>query len=69
MFSLLRGAYGEITRKDEFFVALLGLDGAGKTTYLERLKAHLDRHYCGRNLAKIGPTVGLNRKRPEKDFQ
>ncbi|KAL3072962.1 hypothetical protein niasHS_017936 [Heterodera schachtii] len=63
MFSLFRGAYGEMTRKDEFFVALLGLDGAGKTAYVERLKAHFDRHYRCRNLAKLASTVGLNHVR------
>ncbi|KAL3078729.1 hypothetical protein niasHT_036066 [Heterodera trifolii] len=63
MFSLFRGAYSEMTRKDEFFVALFGLDGAGKTAYVERLKAHFDRHYRCRNLAKLASTVGLNHVR------
>jgi hypothetical protein len=31
MFSLLYGAYKHATRKDEFFVLMLGLDNAGKT--------------------------------------
>lgn len=31
MFALVKGVYGEMTRRDEYFVAVLGLDGAGKT--------------------------------------
>lgn len=31
MFALSKGVYDEMVRKDEFFVVLLGLDGAGKT--------------------------------------
>lgn len=60
MFSLVKGVYGEMTKRDEFFVAILGLNGAGKTTYLEQIKKLLDSNYKGRDLSKITTTVGLN---------
>lgn len=31
MFTLGRGVYNELTKKEEFFVVILGLDNAGKT--------------------------------------
>jgi hypothetical protein len=31
MFSLLKGAFVEINKLDEYFIAILGLGGAGKT--------------------------------------
>ena len=38
MYTLLSGLYKSLTQKDEFFVLILGLDNAGKTTFLEAAK-------------------------------
>ena len=59
MFSLLYGFYKLIFRKAEFHILILGLDGAGKTSILERLKAI----FAGLDAlppSRIPPTVGLN---------
>ncbi|KAJ3334087.1 hypothetical protein HDU76_011611 [Blyttiomyces sp. JEL0837] len=59
MYTLLSGLYDQYTRKEEFFIIILGLDNAGKTTLLERIKAT----YTGAKAlapSKVGPTVGLN---------
>jgi len=31
MFALVKGVYEEISKRDEYFITILGLDGAGKT--------------------------------------
>jgi ADP-ribosylation factor related protein 1 len=41
-------------------VLILGLDNAGKTTFLESAKTRFNRDHKGANLAKITTTVGLN---------
>uniref|UniRef100_A0A1I8B4B1 ADP-ribosylation factor-related protein 1 n=1 Tax=Meloidogyne hapla TaxID=6305 RepID=A0A1I8B4B1_MELHA len=61
MFALVKGVYEEISKRDEYFIAILGLDGAGKTTYLEMVKRLLDNRHRERDLHKITSTVGLNR--------
>jgi len=38
MYTLLSGLYRAWTQKDEYFVLILGLDNAGKTTFLESAK-------------------------------
>ena len=40
MFSLLYGLWEYVFRKEELRVLILGLDKAGKTTLLEKLKVH-----------------------------
>ena len=57
MFSLIVGFWQAFFRKVEFQVLILGLDGAGKTTMLEQMKAI----FLGiMPASKIPPTVGLN---------
>jgi len=60
MYTLLTGLYKHVTQKDEFFVLILGLDNAGKTTFLESAKTRFVKNYKGGNLSKITTTVGLN---------
>lgn len=47
-------------QKEEYSVLILGLDNAGKTTYLEQTKMKFTKNYQGMNLNKITTTVGLN---------
>ncbi|XP_077991193.1 ADP-ribosylation factor-related protein 1-like [Glandiceps talaboti] len=60
MFTLLSGLFKYLFRKDEFFILILGLDNAGKTTFLEQTKTKFNRNYKGMPLNKITTTVGLN---------
>jgi len=60
MYTLLNGFYKHITQKDDFFVLILGLDNAGKSTFLESAKTRFVKDYKGKNLGKITTTVGLN---------
>lgn len=60
MFSLLHGLWRYLTQKDEFFVVIVGLDNAGKTTFLEQTKIQFTSGYKGMNLSRITTTVGLN---------
>ncbi|VDD78667.1 unnamed protein product [Mesocestoides corti] len=49
-----------MARKDEYSVLILGLDHAGKTTYLEQTKTRFNANYKSMSLHKITSTVGLN---------
>ncbi|KAJ8913852.1 hypothetical protein NQ315_003761 [Exocentrus adspersus] len=60
MYTLLYGFYKYVVQKDEFCVLILGLDNAGKTTYLEAAKTKLTKNYKGIHPSKITTTVGLN---------
>ncbi|OQV23948.1 ADP-ribosylation factor-related protein 1 [Hypsibius exemplaris] len=60
MFHLLHGLYKRCTQKDEYFVLILGLDNAGKTTLLEQARTQFNPAYVGLNPQKITATVGLN---------
>ena len=64
MYSLLSGLYQWCTQKTEYKVLILGLDGAGKTSFLERVK-ELEGLKSMR-MDRIPPTVGLNLARVEK---
>eukprot|EP00731_Ephydatia_muelleri_P031153 Em0022g667a len=60
MFTLLQGLWKYFFRKREYFVVIIGLDNAGKTTLLERIKDLFIRNYRGIPVEKITSTVGLN---------
>ncbi|CAH1775001.1 unnamed protein product [Owenia fusiformis] len=60
MYTLLSGMWKYMFKKDEYFVLILGLDNAGKTTYLEQTKTKFTKNYKAMNPAKITTTVGLN---------
>ncbi|XP_074093947.1 ADP-ribosylation factor related protein 1 isoform X2 [Cotesia typhae] len=60
MYTLLNGLYKYLVQKDEYFILILGLDNAGKTTYLEAAKTKFTKNYKGMNPNKITTTVGLN---------
>lgn len=64
MFSLFYGLWKHIFSKTEFHVLILGIDKAGKTTLLEKLKAHYS-NLEGLPPDRIVPTVGLNIGRVE----
>eukprot|EP00268_Persea_americana_P002760 TRINITY_DN1084_c0_g1_i5.p1 TRINITY_DN1084_c0_g1~~TRINITY_DN1084_c0_g1_i5.p1 ORF type:complete len:210 (-),score=44.93 TRINITY_DN1084_c0_g1_i5:400-1029(-) len=59
MFSLFYGLWNYIFSKTEFHVLILGIDKAGKTTLLEKLKT-LYSNLEGLPPDRIVPTVGLN---------
>eukprot|EP00892_Ulva_mutabilis_P012699 jgi/Ulvmu1/9801/UM056_0041.1 len=58
MFGLIHGCLEHALRKEELHILILGLDKAGKTTLLEKMK---EMHGLpGLEWDKILPTVGLN---------
>ncbi|XP_038686041.1 ADP-ribosylation factor-related protein 1-like [Tripterygium wilfordii] len=59
MFSLLYGLWKHLYSKTEFHVLILGIDKAGKTTLLEKLKSTYSNSE-GLPPDRIVPTVGLN---------
>lgn len=58
MFHLAKGLYNNWNRKEQYSILILGLDNAGKTTFLETLKKSYSLH--SKELSKITPTVGQN---------
>uniref|UniRef100_A0A183SL66 ADP-ribosylation factor-related protein 1 n=1 Tax=Schistocephalus solidus TaxID=70667 RepID=A0A183SL66_SCHSO len=57
MYTLLRGLCKYVSKKDEYSVLILGLDDAGKTTYLEQTKTKFNKDYKAMPLNKITSTV------------
>ncbi|KAI5670110.1 hypothetical protein M9H77_10474 [Catharanthus roseus] len=64
MFSLFYGLWKYMFSKTEFHVLILGIDKAGKTTLLEKLKSQYS-NLEGLPPDRIVPTVGLNIGRVE----
>ena len=58
MFHLAKGLYTNYNKKPQYSVLLLGLDNAGKTTFLENCKKQYGQIY--KDFDKITPTVGQN---------
>ncbi|CCD25118.1 Arf family GTPase ARL3 NDAI_0E03010 [Naumovozyma dairenensis CBS 421] len=58
MFHLAQGLYNNWTRKEQYSILILGLDNAGKTTFLETCKK--EYNMTSKDLNKITPTVGQN---------
>ncbi|RIB09786.1 ADP-ribosylation factor family-domain-containing protein [Gigaspora rosea] len=59
MYTLLSGFHKYLTRREEYYIVILGLDNAGKTTLLERIKS-IFLGVLGLSPDRIAPTVGLN---------
>ena len=62
MYTLLSGAWKHYFQRDEYCILILGLDNAGKTTFLEQTKCKFNPNYQ-RNitqLQRVTTTVGLN---------
>lgn len=60
MFHLAKSIYDQYTLWPEYSVLILGLDNAGKTTLLEKLKALYIPNYKELPPSRILPTVGQN---------
>lgn len=58
MYTLLSQIYASYNRKEEYSVLILGLDDAGKTTLLERMKSQNGVQSLSSD--KITPTIGQN---------
>ena len=61
MFTLFSGLWKYIFQRNEYFVLIIGLDNAGKSTFLEQVKRSFStKPYKGIPFEKIAPTVGMN---------
>lgn len=60
MFSLVSGLWRWLTRKDELWILVVGIDNAGKTTSLEQIKRNYRTKTPAVPFERITPTIGLN---------
>ncbi|XP_070500845.1 ADP-ribosylation factor-related protein 1-like [Chironomus tepperi] len=60
MYHLISGLWNECVQIDEYNVLIVGLDNAGKSTFLESVKRKFIRGYKGMDLKYIPSTIGLN---------
>ncbi|CAJ0961631.1 unnamed protein product, partial [Mesorhabditis belari] len=60
MYTLSVGLYEHFFAKHDYYIVIVGLDNAGKTTFLEQIKAKFIRDYGVLRPSKITSTVGLN---------
>eukprot|EP01134_Creolimax_fragrantissima_P002644 CFRG2644T1 len=65
MYTLVSGSYKYYFQKDEYYVVMIGMDNAGKSTLVERFKATFNRNYRGFRPDTITQTIGLNVARLE----
>mmetsp|Transcript_6271 Transcript_6271/g.9116 ORF Transcript_6271/g.9116 Transcript_6271/m.9116 type:complete len:210 (+) Transcript_6271:26-655(+) len=59
MISLFSNLYEYITKKEEIYLLLVGLDGSGKTTLSEGIKTIYTKKH-GLKPSEIIPTIGMN---------
>ncbi|RKP22146.1 DUF862-domain-containing protein [Rozella allomycis CSF55] len=59
MYTLFKGLYSLITQREEYNILIIGIDNAGKTTLLEKIKSRYSPK-GGLPPEKIVPTIGLN---------
>ncbi|CAF0956809.1 unnamed protein product [Didymodactylos carnosus] len=60
MYTLISGLGKYLFQKDDYYILIVGLDNAGKTTYLEQTKTKYCKNYKMMNSSKITTTVGCN---------
>lgn len=60
MFSLLAGFWTLLFSRPNIHILLIGIDYAGKTTLLEKIKTIFGKNQVGLPPEKIPPTVGMN---------
>ncbi|OZC07159.1 ADP-ribosylation factor family protein [Onchocerca flexuosa] len=60
MYTLGVGIWQRLRRRSNYYIVIVGLDNAGKTTFLEQMKSRFIKNYQMLNPLKITSTVGLN---------
>ncbi|VDN33650.1 unnamed protein product [Gongylonema pulchrum] len=60
MYTLGTGIWQRLTQKSNYYIVIVGLDNAGKTTFLEQIKSRFICNYQMLNPLNITSTVGLN---------
>uniref|UniRef100_A0A915Q533 ADP-ribosylation factor-related protein 1 n=1 Tax=Setaria digitata TaxID=48799 RepID=A0A915Q533_9BILA len=60
MYTLGAGIWQRLRQRTNYYVVIVGLDNAGKTTFLEQIKSRFVKNYEMLNPLKITSTVGLN---------